>query len=227
VKARTFFRWLFAVYLVAALVALRCVVCVGGRAVDEIKSPVVEVKARDLGRMRGVSTRRPRKKPEVEYVDRLVLNYAHDLTYHVTGYTRFSDAGDPWRKTYASVNFLPGGKLFNPRKPYLKKWTKLHDAHYTVAVPVKWRHLFEDRVELPDGTWFHRYRIWCDGYTPPGKYAVPRDRITAHDRFDFLFTSRKGGKGPTARAYAFTSKAKTFEVWRYDWVKVPKGNADK
>lgn len=190
--------------------------------------PVVMVEARKVGKARGLSRRKP--SGHVEYVDRLVLNYCFDLTYHCTGYTRFSDPGDPYKRTYSSVNFLPGSKrpdLYDPLKPFRREWTLVRDTDYSVAVPYKWRHLFEERIEMPSGYWYHRYRIWCEGYTPQGVYAVPRDRITKRDRFDFLFTSTKRGRTPTQRAYDFTSKAKRFEVWRLDWVKVPKGSMER
>jgi hypothetical protein len=212
---------------VTTVVVVRC-----DRSEDEAYvEPVVEVKARNVGKVRGTSARKP--EVAVEYVDKLVLNYCHDLTYHVTGFTRFSDPGlDPYKRTYASVHFLPGSArpdLYDPNKPFRKRWTKVDDRDLAVAVPKKWRHLFEERIEMPDGYWFHRYRIWCDDYPSKGdgKYAIPRCRITKLDRFDFFFSVTLNGRTATERAYDFTDKRKTFEIWRLDWVKVPKQRGER
>jgi hypothetical protein len=187
---------------------------------DTSKPPPPVVVRMERSIPQGVSARAPRPERKTRIVRKLVRNYVGEITHRVTGYTRFSDPGDPWKRTYASVNFLPGSKrpdLYDENKPFKREWVVLQDKHYTVAVPYSHRYLFEERIETPSGHWYHRYLIWAEGYTPPGVYAVPRDRCTKK-AFDFLFTSTKRGRTPTQRAYDWTNNHKTFEVYRLDWV---------
>lgn len=204
----------FCVALTAAVLAPRVVGLLG---LDERESgqprPSVALQM-ERAVPRGASARAPDPGGQVRTVRRMVRNYVGVIEHRSSGFTRFDDPGDPYRKTYASVNFLPGGRLFDPARPFRRRWTRVADSDYTVAVPRRWRHLFEERIELESGYWYHRYRLWVEGYTPPGVYAVPRDRITKYDRFDCFFS----GWDSVRRAHRWGCRDRAIEIYRYDWV---------
>ena len=97
---------------------------------------------------------------------------------------------DPTHPRYSSVRFLRGGDLYDPAKPYPKYETWPRPNHYTIAIPFKWKELFEARARAAssDGFWRQRFVVTAPGYTPPGVYAVPRTRIVGRPRFDVLMT---------------------------------------
>jgi len=142
---------------------------------------------------------------------KLILKYVGTIHHDVSGYTPHDDPG--FGKRYANRNFLLGGKLYHPERPFRTTETYVRRHHYTVAVPKRYAHLHEDLVW--DGLyWNHRYRLKIDGYTPPDVYAVPRDRIVAYDRFDALYTGDKAVR----RAKKWGVRKRLIEVYRYDWV---------
>jgi len=105
------------------------------------------------------------------------LRFVGRIWHEVSAYTKWDDPG--FGKRYASVNFLPGGKHYDPSRPYPRS-TKVKDSDFSVAVPRRFDRLFSERTGRGD----HLYRLRIPGYG----IAVPRDRITKHDRFDVLMT---------------------------------------
>jgi len=142
---------------------------------------------------------------------KLILKYVGTLSHDVSGYTPYDDPG--FGKRYANRNFLHGGRLYHPSRPFRTTETHVRRHHYTVAIPKSYAHLHEDLIY--DGLyWNHRYRLKINGYTPADVYAVPRDRIITYDRFDTLFT----GHNAVRRAKKWGVRKRLIEVYRYDWV---------
>jgi len=160
---------------------------------------------------------------------KLILKAMKPIEYTVTGYTPTSDSSPEHKqrlrnlgwserdirrvgKVYANQNFLLGGKLYHPARPFNPIETKVLRRHYTVAIPAVLAHLHEDLIW--DGVyWNHRYRIRIDGYTPPDVFAVPRDRCPS-DAFDCLFTGYRADR----RAKKWGREKRKIEIYRYDWV---------
>lgn len=110
--------------------------------------------------------------------------YVTALYFDVSTYTEESD-GYPWGKSFASVNFLPGGKLYDPTMAYPWQWTRLSESkrkdENVCAIPRWARWIHEERIEYPSGWWGHKYIVNVNG-----EWFIPRDRITKSDRLDLL-----------------------------------------
>jgi hypothetical protein len=156
----------------------------------------------------------------------LKLRYVDTIKWKCTGYTRFDDlkpGEDPWKATYASVNFLPGSKrpdLFDPDKPFRRTHIKVREIHWTVAPPVEHAKLFEERVqeEKYGAHWYHRYRLFVHGYNKAGTLSVPRDRCP-NDSFDCFFSGWTK-EVAQARAFDFSNETRKIEIYRLDWVPI-------
>jgi len=132
-----------------------------------------------------VQTLAPKPAPVPTAAKRVGIVYVSSIVHAVSAYTPYDDPGFGTR--YANANFLPGGRWYNPAKPFMRSETFVDRKHYTVAVPSSYRHLHEKLVKR--GKYYHhKYLLRIEGYTPEGVYAVPRDRITKYNRFDILLT---------------------------------------
>lgn len=118
----------------------------------------------------------------------------------VSAYSPYDDPGHGVR--YANQNFLPGGASFDGRA-FPRSETRVSEAHYTVAVPDRYRDVHLARTT--DGA-DHAYRIEIPGYG----WAVPRDRLRTRDRWDCLMT----GWMAQQRARAWGVRSEWIEIWR-------------
>jgi hypothetical protein len=135
----------------------------------------------------------PYPEPPVRH---MVIVPRFAMWYKVSAYTPYCDGGWRTNKTFASVNFLEGGRLYQKDKPYpevpigphgraisrakvLASWLTNEKV---IALPRSLRQYHEERVEMADGTWDHRWVVNVPGYG----LAIPRDRITKYERIDCL-----------------------------------------
>ena len=153
---------------------------------------------------------------------RLVRRYVKTFFYKCTGYTRFEAARaqgieDPWKITYASVNFMRGGLLYNPDRPFRRLKLRVRDVHYTAAMPKELKQYHEERIQenMDSPYWGHRYRLFIHGYNKPGTLTVPRDRCP-DDSIDCFFSGLTEGIAKP-RAMAFGNIERMIDIYRLDW----------
>jgi len=132
------------------------------------------------------------------------LRYTRE--FRVSAYHKDAD-GHKWGRRYASVNFLPGGRLHTGGLNYPKLDTWVTHGHKTVAVPYNWRFLHEELSKFGEVD-YHKFKLKIPGYG----WAVPRDRITKHKRLDVLMHGRRADR----EARQWGVKTLQVEVWAYE-----------
>ena len=123
---------------------------------------------------------------------------------------------------------------------------RIQRTHYTVALPPELRGFHEALIELPDGTWVHKFRVHVldynsesfptltsgDSWLPESQrllklfddpyFSVPRDRMKWKGRIDVLFTT--AGNYATIKQRQNHWARKNTHEWPCDFweiVKVP------
>ena len=143
------------------------------------------------------------KEPRHDY------EFVRTIWIDCSTYTPTSD-GNRWGRTFASVNFLRGGKLYDPEKPYNKDWTKVKRSaaikQGVCAIPKSLKWIHEERVLYRSGFFGHKYYLKIPGYG----WAIPKDRITKYDRIDLL--RYESDKKAMKRGI---QKLVPIEIWEY------------
>ena len=140
------------------------------------------------------------------------------VNVQVSAYTPRSDPGNPYKKRFASVNFLRGGRFYDPAQPYPHEYTRMSEAirnrWKVVAMPGWGRRYHEERLtfQTKDGpVSFHRWVVDIPGV---GK-CWPLDRILKTDRVDVLLhtSNREAMKWGVKRLWV--------DLLEWRWVEEP------
>lgn len=139
----------------------------------------------------------PRAHPARKRKRVLKVVAVRTLYYDISAYTPKCDKGWHRRKLFAGGNFMRGGRLYEEDKPYpqgppdergrrrslqymIESWKRFERV---VALPPSLKRYHEERIEMADGTWDHKWIAHVEGYG----FAMPRDRITEYERVDCLY----------------------------------------
>jgi len=148
----------------------------------------------------------PKKVDRIEYR----LEYRFSGTRYTTCYTGY-DPGDPCTGNYANQKFA--GRIHRHER-------FIRYEHNTVALNDQDKRYHNELIQLPDGSWTHKWRVHIDGVhkdyrddtgvrtlsddTDTVEFAVPRDRFHKRGRIDYLIT----------QAGRYASKEQRVRNWR-------------
>lgn len=151
----------------------------------------------------------PVKKEPVELKQKKLLSYRYALSYKFTKKlyaTCYSQWDSEWERAGIYANNKYSSELHKSER-------RIQRHHYTVALPPELKEYHNALIQLPDGTWTHKYRVHVPDYNRKEKpvkknpesfigrtnyllsmfndkhFSLPRDRMRQTGRIDVLFTT--------------------------------------